>query len=75
MLVEGGGGLAAGLLGAGLVDAIAFFAAPLLIGGDDAPGLLAVGVERLAGAPRLHDLRVRAVGPDLLLEAELRELP
>jgi diaminohydroxyphosphoribosylaminopyrimidine deaminase / 5-amino-6-(5-phosphoribosylamino)uracil reductase len=75
MLLEGGGGLAAGLIGAGLVDAIAFFAAPLLIGGDDAPGLLASGAGRLADASRLHDLRVRAVGPDLLLEAELRELP
>jgi hypothetical protein len=29
----------------------------------------------LADAPRLHDLRARAVGPDILLRAETRELP
>ena len=44
--------------------------------GGDARGLLGpLGIEALAAAPRLLDLRSRSVGPDLLLEAELRELP
>jgi diaminohydroxyphosphoribosylaminopyrimidine deaminase/5-amino-6-(5-phosphoribosylamino)uracil reductase len=75
LLVEGGAELAAGLLRAGLVDAVALFVAPVVLGGD-ARGLLGpLGIEALADAPRLLDLRSRAVGPDLLLEAELRELP
>jgi diaminohydroxyphosphoribosylaminopyrimidine deaminase/5-amino-6-(5-phosphoribosylamino)uracil reductase len=75
LLVEGGAELAAGLLRAELVDALALFAAPLLIGGDGRALLGSLGVAGLDGAPRLRDLRARPVGPDVLLEAELRELP
>jgi diaminohydroxyphosphoribosylaminopyrimidine deaminase/5-amino-6-(5-phosphoribosylamino)uracil reductase len=75
LLVEGGAELAAGLLAAGLVDALALFVAPLLLGGDGRGLLGSLGVEALAGAPRLRDLRSRGVGGDLLVEAELRELP
>jgi diaminohydroxyphosphoribosylaminopyrimidine deaminase/5-amino-6-(5-phosphoribosylamino)uracil reductase len=61
VLVEGGAELASGLLRAGLIDAL---------------GLLgSLGVGALGEAPRLHDLRSRPVGPDVLLEAELRKLP
>jgi diaminohydroxyphosphoribosylaminopyrimidine deaminase/5-amino-6-(5-phosphoribosylamino)uracil reductase len=75
LLVEGGAELAAGLLREGLVDAVALFVAPVVLGGD-ARGLLGpLGIEALADAPRLLDLRTHSVGPDLLLEAELRELP
>jgi diaminohydroxyphosphoribosylaminopyrimidine deaminase/5-amino-6-(5-phosphoribosylamino)uracil reductase len=75
MLVEGGAELAAGLLRAGLVDAVALFVAPVLLGGD-ARGLLGtLGVASLGEAPRVRDLRSRPVGPDVLLEGELRELP
>jgi diaminohydroxyphosphoribosylaminopyrimidine deaminase/5-amino-6-(5-phosphoribosylamino)uracil reductase len=62
-------------LRAGLVDALALFVAPVLLGGDGRGLLGSLGVEGLELAPRLRDLRSRAVGPDLLLEAELRELP
>jgi diaminohydroxyphosphoribosylaminopyrimidine deaminase / 5-amino-6-(5-phosphoribosylamino)uracil reductase len=75
LLVEGGPELAAGLLRAALVDAVALFVAPLVIGGDGRGLLGSLGVDALATAPRLRDLRSRAVGPDVLLEAELRELP
>jgi diaminohydroxyphosphoribosylaminopyrimidine deaminase / 5-amino-6-(5-phosphoribosylamino)uracil reductase len=75
LLVEGGAELAAGLLRAGLVDSVALFAAPLVIGGDGRGVLGSLGVRALADAPRLRDLRARAVGPDVLLEAELRLLP
>ncbi len=75
LLVEGGAELAAGLLRAGAVDAIALFLAPLLIGGDGRDLLGSLGVEGLAGAPGTRDLRARMVGPDVLLEAELRDLP
>lgn len=75
LLVEGGAGLAAGLLQAGLVDSLALFVAPMLLGGDGRGLLGSLGVEALADAPTLRDLRARSVGPDLLVEAELRELP
>jgi diaminohydroxyphosphoribosylaminopyrimidine deaminase/5-amino-6-(5-phosphoribosylamino)uracil reductase len=56
VLVEGGGTLAAGLIGAGLVDRVAWFHAPLLIGGDGRPAIGSLGVDRLREARllRLH---------------------
>ena len=75
LLVEGGAELAAGLLRAGVVDSIALFMAPMMLGGDGRAMLGDLGIEALADAPRLRDLRARPVGPDLLVEAELREIP
>jgi diaminohydroxyphosphoribosylaminopyrimidine deaminase/5-amino-6-(5-phosphoribosylamino)uracil reductase len=75
LLVEGGAELAAGLLREGLVDAVALFVAPVVLGGDARGVLGPLGVEALADAPLLLDLRSHSVGRDLLLEAELRELP
>jgi diaminohydroxyphosphoribosylaminopyrimidine deaminase/5-amino-6-(5-phosphoribosylamino)uracil reductase len=70
LLVEGGGGLAAALLRAGLVDRLHLFLAPLLIGGDGRPLLGPLGVERLAQALRPRSLRTRRVGADVLIVAE-----
>ena len=75
LLVEGGAELAAGLLREGLVDSLALFVAPVVLGGDGRGLLGSLGIEALADAPRLRDLRSRPVGADLLVEAELRELP
>ncbi|MBF0184399.1 MAG: bifunctional diaminohydroxyphosphoribosylaminopyrimidine deaminase/5-amino-6-(5-phosphoribosylamino)uracil reductase RibD [Magnetococcales bacterium] len=78
VLVEAGAQLSGALFAAGLVDRLALFLAPSLLGGAAAPGLLAgVGVARLAEAWRLHDCRVSMVGEDLLLEGavETRCLP
>jgi diaminohydroxyphosphoribosylaminopyrimidine deaminase/5-amino-6-(5-phosphoribosylamino)uracil reductase len=75
LLVEGGAELAAGLLREGLVDAVALFVAPVVLGGDGRALLAPLGFGALAEAPRLRHLRSRAVGVDVLLEAELRELP
>ena len=47
VLVEGGGQLAAALLRADLVDRIAWFHAPAVMGGDGWPAVQAFGVERL----------------------------
>ena len=58
-----------------MVDSIALFVAPMLLGGDGRALLGSLGVGALADAPRLRDLRARPVGPDLLVEAELREIP
>ena len=70
LLVEGGGGLAAALLRAGLVDRMHFFLAPLLIGGDGAAVLGALGVGKLAQALRPVRFTTRRLGPDLHCVAE-----
>jgi diaminohydroxyphosphoribosylaminopyrimidine deaminase/5-amino-6-(5-phosphoribosylamino)uracil reductase len=73
VLVEGGATLAAGLLAAGLIDRIALFVAPLVLG--DGPGLFAGwAAKTLDEAPAAVHLEARPVGPDILLVAELREV-
>jgi len=71
VLVEGGGGLAAALLRARLVDRIHLFLAPRLLGGDARPAVGALQLERLASAPRLADVRARRIGQDWWLTAEV----
>jgi diaminohydroxyphosphoribosylaminopyrimidine deaminase/5-amino-6-(5-phosphoribosylamino)uracil reductase len=55
---EGGGMLAASLLGAGLVDELVVMTAGCAIGAEGTPALAAMGIGPLADAPRfaLHDL-------------------
>jgi len=66
LLVEGGGGLAASLLRAGLVDRLVWLHAPLLIGGDGVPAVAALGLDALDRAPRFERLSAETVGDDLL---------
>ncbi|MCA9512033.1 MAG: dihydrofolate reductase family protein, partial [Myxococcales bacterium] len=65
VLCEGGGGLAAGLLRAGLVDEIHWLVAPKLLGGDARPALAALGLGRLRDAVALEDVAVRRLGDDV----------
>lgn len=66
VLVEGGSHLAASLFRAGRIDRLAWFRAPLVMGGDGVPGAVAFGVDRLADAPSFRRLGIEAVGDDLL---------
>ena len=71
-----GAGLAAALVAAGAVDRIAWFLAPMLIGGAGAPSALGgEGAATLALAPRLRDLTAERVGEDVLVSGRLRPLP
>jgi diaminohydroxyphosphoribosylaminopyrimidine deaminase / 5-amino-6-(5-phosphoribosylamino)uracil reductase len=65
ILCEGGGGLAAALLGAGLVDDLALFTAGLALGGDGLPSLAPMGIAALAQAPRARLVESAPIGPDL----------
>lgn len=66
LLVEGGGGLAASLMAADLVDRIAWFRAPTVIGGDGRPALGPLGLAALGAAPRFRRVSLEAVGDDVL---------
>lgn len=66
VLVEGGSTLAAVVLRAGLVDRLAWFHAPALIGGDGIPAVAGFGLEHLAAAPRFERLSLETVGEDVL---------
>lgn len=69
VLLEGGPTLAATAVGAGLVDRLVFFYAPLLIGGAEAPSALGdLGIVKLADAPRLRIGAVERVGEDIMVE-------
>ena len=66
LLVEGGGVLAASLLDAGLVDRLAWFRAPLILGGDGVPSAAALGMTDIDAAPRFRRVDVTPVGDDIL---------
>jgi diaminohydroxyphosphoribosylaminopyrimidine deaminase/5-amino-6-(5-phosphoribosylamino)uracil reductase len=69
LLVEGGADVHGAFLRAGLVDRVAFFLAPRLLGAGTP---IARGAGRtVAEALRLGPARVRRVGDDLLLEADV----
>ena len=63
---EGGGALAASLLAAGLVDELIGFTAGMALGAEGYPSIGAMGLDRLAQAPRFCLRESRPVGPDLL---------
>jgi diaminohydroxyphosphoribosylaminopyrimidine deaminase/5-amino-6-(5-phosphoribosylamino)uracil reductase len=72
LLVEGGATLAAALLRADLVDRIAWFHAPCLIGGDGLPAVAGFGLDRLSAAPRFARVAVEEIGEDVLETLERR---
>jgi len=65
IFVEGGGQVAASFIRCGLVDALEWFRAPILIGGEGRPGIGALAVAALAEAPHFRRIEVREVGDDL----------
>lgn len=68
VLVEGGSEVAWSFLSGGFVHKVAFFYAPVLLGGRDAvPAVGGDGVENPAEGIRVRDLAVERVGEDLLV--------
>ncbi len=66
LLVEGGSHIAAALLRQGLVDRLAWFRAPRLIGGDGVAAAAAFGVDRLEDMARFERISVVRAGEDIL---------
>ena len=63
---EGGGALAASLLGAGLVDELICYTAGIGLGAEGQPMLGAMGQDRLAAIPRFDLVETRVIGGDVL---------
>lgn len=68
VLAEGGARIAASLLRADLVDRIAWFHAPAVMGGDGLPAVQAMGTEVLAAMRRFRRVAERSLGDDLLTD-------
>jgi diaminohydroxyphosphoribosylaminopyrimidine deaminase/5-amino-6-(5-phosphoribosylamino)uracil reductase len=68
VLAEGGAQVAAALLRADVVDRLALYQAPSIIGGDGVPAVQAMGVAVLEAMPRFRRVAQTPVGDDLLTE-------
>jgi len=65
VLIEGGGRVAASFIQAGTVDAIEWFRAPILLGGEGRSCVASLALAKLADAPKFRRLGVEPVGDDL----------
>jgi len=70
ILLEGGAHLAGAALAAGIVDRVAFFIAPLILG-CGLPAVEGLLSRKVRSAVRLTNLRTSPIGADLLVEAEV----
>lgn len=71
VLVEGGAETHAAFVEAGVVDRVALFLAPRLLGGRQATGMVGGAGRDLKDALRLGPIGVTTLGADLLLEADV----
>jgi diaminohydroxyphosphoribosylaminopyrimidine deaminase / 5-amino-6-(5-phosphoribosylamino)uracil reductase len=66
VLIEGGGQVAAAFLRAGLIDEVAWFRGPSIIGGDGRASIHPVGLVSLADMPRFRPRERLTFGDDTL---------
>jgi len=66
VMIEGGGVVASSFLAAGLVDRIAWFHAPRIIGADGIPAVASIGIEKLEQAPSFIRANVSEIAADVL---------
>lgn len=75
LLVEGGGELAAICLNAGIVDKVAFFVAPKILGGRNSrPVVGGENPHSLSDAYQLRDTKIQKAGDDLLITGYLSDV-
>jgi diaminohydroxyphosphoribosylaminopyrimidine deaminase/5-amino-6-(5-phosphoribosylamino)uracil reductase len=65
-MVEGGGRLLAAFVRASAWQQLWVYRAPILLGGEARPAFAALGLTRVADAPRVRLLRRRTLGDDEL---------
>lgn len=72
ILLEGGSKLNGSMLDRGLIDRVAGFISPILVGGEGAVSPIAgFGVDNVADALKLRDVGWSTMGSDLLIEGYL----
>ena len=71
LLLEGGSELSWAFVEAGLVDRVAVFVAPILLGGAGAPTPVGGRGLPLGGGMRLRSVEVRPIGEDWLIEGDV----
>ena len=71
ILIEGGGEINSSAFAAKIVDRIFAFISPILVGGQQAPTPIGgKGVDKIAKAINLKNMKVVQIGEDLMVEAE-----
>ena len=73
VLVEGGGKAAASALKARIVDKIAFFYAPKILGGDGVSMIDGLGIKSVKNAIQIHDIKTTKLGEELMVEGYLKK--
>ena len=74
LLLEGGPTIAGRFLAADVIDKLAIFVAPKLVGGDDAPPLFAgAGASHMEDVRLVRGMEIQKIGADLLLIGYLHE--
>lgn len=71
VMVEGGAATLGAFFRAGLVDGVAAFLAPRVLGGERATGAVGGKGLRLSASARLEDARIERIGGDLLVTGRL----
>jgi len=72
VLIEGGGALNASALREKVVDRVRLYIAPMLLGGEDAKGMIGgSSPNRIRGAYQIHDMRVKRLGADFCVTGTL----
>ena len=64
-MIEGGGQIAASFIARGLVDAVEWFRAPIVLGDEGRPAVGGFVLKDLASAPRLRRVSTETLGEDL----------
>jgi len=73
VLIEGGAVTAARALAEKVVDKIAFFYAPKIVGGDGLPAVAGLGLKDMKDSFAVEDLKVESVGEDILVTGYLNK--
>lgn len=74
VLIEGGAQIAASALKSGNVDQVAFFIAPMIIGGDGVDVLPPLGTDSLSQALRLRDVQTESLDGDVLVRGYTHDI-
>lgn len=73
VLIEGGSKAAASALKSGLVDKIAFFYAPKILGGDGVSMIDGLGIKSVKNAVQVTDVKITRLGEELMVEGYVKK--